>query len=137
MATDLVKVLNKSQIWNVNKNKIVIHMKKVEAIIRSSKFEDVREALNEIGMNFFTFSEVKGYGQQKQEKVIYRGSVYDLGYIARMKLEIFATDDKAGEVVNAICRSARTGEVGDGKVIISDIEHIVRIRTNEAGEEAL
>ncbi|MGB0929405.1 MAG: P-II family nitrogen regulator [Chitinophagales bacterium] len=112
-------------------------MKKIEAIIRSSKFEDVKKALSDINVNFFSFMEVKGFGRQKHEQVMYRGSVYDVGYIARMQLEIFAVDDKAGEIVNAICRAAKTGEVGDGKVIVTDIERIVRIRTNETGSDAL
>ncbi len=112
-------------------------MKKIEAIIRSSKFEDVKKALSDIDVNFFSFMEVKGFGRQKNEQVMYRGSVYDVGYIARMQLEIFAVDDKVGQIVNAICRAAKTGEVGDGKVIVTNIEHIVRIRTNETGNEAL
>jgi len=112
-------------------------MKKIEAIIRSSKFEDVKKALSDIEVNFFTFMEVKGFGRQKHEQVMYRGSVYDVGYIARLRLEIFTTDDKVGEIVNAICRAAKTGEVGDGKVIVTNIEHIVRVRTSESGAEAL
>ena len=112
-------------------------MKKIEAIIRSSKFDAVKQALSEIGTDFFTFTEVKGFGQQKQDKVVYRGNVYDAGYIARMKLEIYTTDEKSAEVVQTICRSGRTGEVGDGKVIVTPIEHITRIRTVEEGAAAL
>ena len=112
-------------------------MKKIDAIIRSSKFEEVKQALSEVGTDFFTFSEVKGYGRQANERVIYRGEVYDIGYIARLKLEIYTTNDKVEQIISAICQSAQTGEVGDGKVIVTNIEQIRRIRTNEDGEDAL
>ena len=112
-------------------------MKKIEAIIRSSKFDDVKEALAEIGVNFFTFSSVKGYGKQQGKHVVYRGAVYDVGYIARQKLEIAVTDDKVKEVVSTIQKAAATGEVGDGKIIIIPVEEVVRIRTAEVNESAL
>lgn len=112
-------------------------MKKVEAIIRSSKFEEVREALAGIGVNFLTFMEVKGFGKQKGEEVYYRGAVYDIGYIARMQLEILATDEQVDDIVACILDSAYTGETGDGKIIISDVERVVSIRTRTEGKDAI
>jgi len=112
-------------------------MKKIEAIIRSSKFEEVKEALAEVGINFFSFLEVKGYGRQKGKSVVYRGAVYDSGYIARMKLEIIIPDEREVEVVQSIRNAARTGEVGDGKIIVTRIEQIIGIRTGNLDNEAL
>ena len=106
-------------------------MKKVEAIIRSSKFEAVRKALASIGVNFFTFFEVKGYGLQKGSKVKYRGVAYDAGYIARLQLEILVSDDKVEDIVKVISEAGRTGVIGDGKIIVSSVEHVYRIRTGE------
>lgn len=106
-------------------------MKKVEAIIRSSKFDDVKNALSDIGINFFTFMEVKGYGLQKGEHVVYRGAAYDIGYIARLKLEILVAEEKIDGVLDAITQAGKTGEIGDGKVIVSPVERVVRIRTGE------
>ena len=99
-------------------------MKKIEAIIRSSKFDDVKDALADIHVDFFTFMEVKGFGREKRDEVIYRGAIYDVGYIARMKLQIFCTDDRVDEIVKIILSSAKTGEIGDGKVIVVDVEEI-------------
>lgn len=112
-------------------------MKKIEAIIRSSKFEEVKEALESIGTSFFTFMEVKGYGKQKGEHVVYRGAAYDVGYIGRIQLEIIVADEKADPVVKAIRTAAHTGEVGDGKIIITNIEQIISIRTGEINESAI
>jgi nitrogen regulatory protein P-II 1 len=112
-------------------------MKKIEAIIRSAKFEEVREALGKIGISFFTFMEVKGYGHQKGEHRVYRGTAYDIGYIARLKLEILVEEDKLETAVKTICESARTGEIGDGKIMVSSIEHVMRIRTGEVDSDAI
>ena len=112
-------------------------MKKVEAIIRSSKFKEVREALATVGVYFFTFLEVKGYGHQKGESIKYRGTTYDMGYIARLKLEILIEDEQEQQVISIICDAARTGEIGDGKISISNIETVVRVRTGESGPDAL
>lgn len=112
-------------------------MKKIEAIIRSSKFEEVKDALSEIGINFFTFSEVKGYGKQQGKHVVYRGAVYDVGYIARLKLEIIIPDNSLEQVVKVIRSAAATGEVGDGKILILPVEKIIRIRTGELDESAI
>jgi len=112
-------------------------MKKIEAIVRLSRFERIRDALAEIGVNFFTLTEVKGFGLQKGEQLMYRGSVYDSDYIARLRIDIFCNTDKVDEIINAIVSSGRTGEVGDGKIIVIDLEHVVRIRTFEIGAEAI
>ncbi|WP_367390396.1 P-II family nitrogen regulator [Lewinella sp. LCG006] len=112
-------------------------MKKIEAIVRLSRFERIRDALAEIGVNFFTLTEVKGFGLQKGEQLMYRGSVYDADYIARLRIDIFCNTDKVDEIINAIVSSGRTGEVGDGKIIVIDLEHVVRIRTFEIGAEAI
>ena len=112
-------------------------MKKIEAVIRSSKFTDVREALGEIGIKFFTFMEVKGYGLQKGAHVTYRGAAYDVGYIARLKLEILVEDEKVETAISAILDSGKTGEIGDGKVAVYPVEQLVRIRTGEKAEAAL
>ena len=112
-------------------------MKKVEAIIRSSKFEEVREALAKIGVNFMTFMEVKGFGKQRGEEVYYRGAVYDIGYIARMQLEILATDEQVDDIVNCILEAAYTGETGDGKIVVSDVQRVVSIRTRSEGKDSI
>jgi nitrogen regulatory protein PII len=112
-------------------------MKKIEAIIRLSRFENVRDALAEIGVNFFTLKDVKGFGLQKGEKMVYRGSTYDSDYIARLQLDILATNDMADEIIGAIISAGRTGEVGDGKITVFDVQSVTRIRTAETGAEAI
>lgn len=112
-------------------------MKKIEAIVRLSRFDRIRDALAEIGVNFFTLSEVKGFGLQKGEKLVYRGSVYDSDYIARLRIDIFCDADKVEPIVEAISSAGRTGEVGDGKIIVIDLDKIVRIRTAETGVAAI
>jgi nitrogen regulatory protein PII len=112
-------------------------MKKIEAIIRLSRFENVRDALAEIGVRFFTLKEVKGFGLQGGEKLVYRGSVYDADYIARLQLDILTTEEKVDQIVEAILESARTGDIGDGKISVYDVQKVVRIRTAERDAEAL
>jgi nitrogen regulatory protein PII len=112
-------------------------MKKIEAIIRSSHFNPVKEALHKCGIDFFTFEDVKGVGNQKTEKTVYRGHEYDLGSIARTKLTIVVTEDKIEEIVKSILSSARTGEIGDGKIFISTIDQVIRIRSGERDSAAL
>lgn len=112
-------------------------MKKIEAIIRLARFEKVRDALAHIGIRFFTMHEVNGFGLQRGEKITYRGSVYDSDYIARLQLDIYADDDRVDEIVNTIIESAKTGDVGDGKIAIFDVSHVVRIRTGETGADAI
>lgn len=112
-------------------------MKKVEAIIRSSKFKQVREALLKAGVGFFTYWEVKGSGHQKGEHMVYRGTAYDIGYIARIQLEILVSEDKVEKVIETIIEAAKTGEMGDGKIVVSAVEHVRRIRTGETDHDAV
>ena len=112
-------------------------MKKIEAIIRSSKFEEVKESLQGEGINFFTFYEVKGYGHQKGKNISYRGTVYDVGYIARVKLEIILSDEFVETAMNSIKASAYSGEKGDGLVMVSSIDEIINIRTGLKNGESI
>ena len=112
-------------------------MKKVEAIIKPFKLEDVKEALAEIGINGMTVSEVKGYGRQKGHSELYRGAEYVVDFIPKIKLEMIVSDERADLVVNTIIEAARTGKIGDGKIFVTDIEKVIRIRTGETDEEAI
>ncbi len=111
-------------------------MKKVEAVIRKTKFEEVKDALYEAGIEFFSFWDVRGVGQAREGRV-YRGVVYDTSTIQRTKLSIIVRDKNVEKTVQAILGAARTGEIGDGKVFILPIEESYRIRTGEAGDESL
>jgi len=112
-------------------------MKKIEAIVRASKFDEVKDALAEREIYFFTFYEVKGYGHQKGESRSYRGTVYDVGYIARVKLEILVSESFVAAAIDAIESAAKTGEKGDGLIYVSDLEKTVNIRTGNTGGEAI
>jgi nitrogen regulatory protein PII len=112
-------------------------MKKIEAIIKPFKLEEVKEALAEIGVEGMTVSEVKGFGRQKGHTEIYRGSEYTVDFLPKIKVEVVLSDSQVSAAVNAIVKAARTGKIGDGKVFISPIENAVRIRTDEKGEQAV
>ncbi|HEY9165571.1 MAG TPA: P-II family nitrogen regulator [Candidatus Kryptonia bacterium] len=112
-------------------------MKKIEAIIRPFKIDDVREALIEIGIKGMTITEVKGYGRQKGHTEMYRGSEYQIDFLPKMKIEIIAPDDSVNKIVETIIKSAKTGQVGDGKIFIYPVEEVIRVRTEESGEAAL
>jgi len=112
-------------------------MKKIEAIIRPFKIDDVREALIEIGIKGMTITEVKGYGRQKGHTEMYRGSEYQIDFLPKMKIEIIAPDDNINKIVETIIKSAKTGQVGDGKIFIYPVEEVIRVRTEESGEAAL
>lgn len=112
-------------------------MKKIEAIIKPFKLEEVKEALVKAGVQGLTVIEVKGFGRQKGHKELYRGAEYEIEFLPKVKLEIAVPDDKVGNVVDAIIAAARTGRFGDGKVFVTPIEEIVRIRTGERDEEAI
>lgn len=114
-----------------------LRMKKIEAIIRLSRFEAVRDALATIDVRFFTLTEVKGFGLQRGKKLTYRGSVYDADYIARLQLTILCDADKVDSIIDTIIKAGRTGKVGDGKISVFDIERVVRIRTGEENESAI
>lgn len=111
-------------------------MKKIEAIIRKSKFEEVKDALYEAGIEFFSFWDVRGVGQAREGRM-YRGVIYDTSSIERTKLEIIVRDKNVGKTVAAIQTAARTGEIGDGKIFILDIGESYRIRTGESGDDSL
>jgi nitrogen regulatory protein PII len=112
-------------------------MKKIEAIIRPFKLEDVKEALVEEGVRGLTISEVRGYGRQKGHTETYRGSEYRIEFVPKIKIEVVVEDSKAEKVVDAILKTAKTGQVGDGKIFIYNVEDVVRIRTGESGKDAL
>ena len=113
------------------------NMKKIEAIIKPFKLEEVKEALAEIGVEGMTVSEVKGFGRQKGQTEIYRGSEYVVDFLPKIKLELVVADPQVEAAVATIVKSAKTGKIGDGKVFVSSIEQAVRIRTEEKGDQAI
>lgn len=112
-------------------------MKKIEAIIKPFKLEEVKDALSEVGIEGMTVIEVKGFGRQKGHTEIYRGSEYTVDFLPKIKLEIVIADGQVDAAVAAILKSAKTGKIGDGKIFVSAIEQAVRIRTDEKGEQAV
>jgi nitrogen regulatory protein P-II 1 len=112
-------------------------MKKIEAIIKPFKLDEVREALSEIGVTGLTVTEVKGFGRQKGHTELYRGAEYVVDFLPKIKLEIVVSDSLAERSVEAIINAARTGKIGDGKIFITNVEQVVRIRTGESGEAAI
>ena len=112
-------------------------MKKIEAIIKPFKLEDVKEALSGVGVEGMTVSVVKGFGRQKGHTEIYRGSEYTVDFLPKLKLEIVLSDGTVDAAVNAILKAAKTGKIGDGKIFILPVEQAVRIRTDERGEQAV
>ncbi len=112
-------------------------MKKIEAIIRPFKLDEVKEALLEEGIRGMTISEVRGYGRQKGHKEIYRGAEYQIEFVPKIKIEVVVEDALVENVVEAILKTAKTGQVGDGKIFIYNISDVIRIRTEESGTEAL
>ncbi len=112
-------------------------MKKIDAIIKTFKMEEVRQALSEIGVTGMTVTEVKGFGRQKGHTELYRGAEYVIDFLPKLRLEVVVTDAMVDQVEEAIIRSARTGKIGDGKIFITDVEQVVRIRTGERGETAI
>lgn len=112
-------------------------MKKIEAIIRPFKLDDVKQALLEEGVRGLTISEVRGYGRQKGHTETYRGSEYHIEFVPKIKIEVVVDDNLVDKILDAIIRSAKTGQVGDGKIFISEISEVIRIRTEESGPHAL
>ena len=112
-------------------------MKKIEAIIRPFKLEEVKEALVEEGIRGLTILEVRGYGRQKGHTETYRGSEYRIEFVPKIKIEVVVEDSKVEKIVDAILKTAKTGQVGDGKIFIYNVEDVVRIRTGESGKDAL
>ena len=112
-------------------------MKKVEAIIKPFKVDEVKDQLNEIGVKGITVSEVKGFGRQKGHAELYRGAEYIVDFLPKIKLEIIVSDELVDDVINAVTKSAQTGRIGDGKIFVTSLEDTIRIRTGERGEEAI
>ena len=112
-------------------------MKKVEAIIKPFKLDEVKEALGGVGVQGITVSEVKGFGRQRGHTELYRGAEYVVDFLPKVQLEVIVKDDQVDAVVQAIAEAAKTGRIGDGKIFVSSVEQVVRIRTGETGEAAL
>ena len=112
-------------------------MKKIEAIIKPFKLDDVREALTDIGITGMTVTEVKGFGRQKGHTELYRGAEYAIDFLPKVKLEIVVIDEVVDECIEAIIDTAQTGKIGDGKIFVYDVEHVIRIRTGEENEVAI
>jgi nitrogen regulatory protein P-II 1 len=112
-------------------------MKKIEAILKPFKLEEVKDALAEVGIEGMTVSEVKGFGRQKGHTEIYRGSEYNMDFLPKIKIELVVPDDRADNAIAAVVHSAKTGKIGDGKIFVTAIEQAVRIRTEETGNQAL
>ena len=112
-------------------------MKKIEAIIKPFKLQDVKEALNEMGVQGMTVSEVRGFGRQRGHKETYRGAEYTVDFMPKVKMEVVVNDNEVDAAIAAICEAARTGQIGDGKIFISSLEGVVRIRTGETGTDAI
>lgn len=112
-------------------------MKKIEAIIRPFKLEDVKQALIDEGVRGLTISEVRGYGRQKGHTETYRGSEYQIEFVPKIKIEVVVDDTQCDKIVDVILQSAKTGQVGDGKIFVYDVNDVIRIRTEESGSQAL
>ena len=112
-------------------------MKKIEAIIKPFKLDDVREALAEIGINGMTVSEVKGFGRQKGHTELYRGAEYVVDFVPKVRLDLAVSEDQLDSVIEVISKAAATGKIGDGKIFVTDLLHVVRIRTGETNDDAL
>ena len=112
-------------------------MKKIEAVIKPFKLDDVREALSEIGASGMTVSEVRGFGRQKGHTELYRGAEYVVDFLPKMRLELVVTDDQVDRCVDAIMKAANTGKIGDGKIFVSSVERAIRIRTGEENDDAI
>ncbi|QBC42350.1 P-II family nitrogen regulator [Iodobacter fluviatilis] len=112
-------------------------MKKIEAIIKPFKLDEVREALSELGISGLTVTEVKGFGRQKGHTELYRGAEYVVDFLPKAKIEVVLEDDKVETAIEAIIKAANTGKIGDGKIFVTPVEHVVRIRTGEINEQAI
>jgi nitrogen regulatory protein P-II 1 len=112
-------------------------MKKVEAVIKPFKLDEVREALSEVGVTGLTVTEVKGFGRQKGHTELYRGAEYVVDFLPKVKVEVVIADSSVQNVLDAIVKAARTGKIGDGKMFVTDVDHVLRIRTGETGESAV
>ncbi|PKH00480.1 nitrogen regulatory protein P-II [Paraglaciecola sp. MB-3u-78] len=112
-------------------------MKKIEAIIKPFKLDDVREALSEVGISGMTVTEVKGFGRQKGHTELYRGAEYNVDFLPKVKIELIVANEQLERCIEVIMNTAQTGKIGDGKIFVSDVERVIRIRTGEENEEAV
>ena len=112
-------------------------MKKVEAIIKPFKLDEVKEGLSEIGIHGMTVTEIKGFGRTGGKKEVYRGSAYVVDFVPKVRIEIIVAEDDVRQVVNTIMEAARTGRIGDGKIFVTPVDEVIRIRTGETGEDAI
>ncbi|GAA5159330.1 P-II family nitrogen regulator [Viridibacterium curvum] len=112
-------------------------MKKIEAVIKPFKLDEVREALSEVGITGLTVTEVKGFGRQKGHTELYRGAEYVVDFLPKIKVEVIIQDGIVEQAIEAIIKSARTGKIGDGKIFVTSVEQVIRIRTGETGEDAI
>ena len=112
-------------------------MKKIEAVIKPFKLDDVREALSEVGVSGMTVTEVKGFGRQKGHTELYRGAEYNVDFLPKVKIELIVTNEQVDRCIEAIMNTAQTGKIGDGKIFVCDVERVIRIRTGEENEEAV
>ncbi|AOF82980.1 MULTISPECIES: P-II family nitrogen regulator [unclassified Methyloversatilis] len=112
-------------------------MKKIEAVIKPFKLDEVREGLSEVGVTGLTVTEVKGFGRQKGHTELYRGAEYVVDFLPKIKIEVIVADETVDRAVEAIIKAARTGKIGDGKIFVMSVEQVIRIRTGESGEEAI
>jgi nitrogen regulatory protein P-II 1 len=112
-------------------------MKKIECVIKPFKLDEVREALSELGVSGLTVTEVKGFGRQKGHTELYRGAEYVVDFLPKVKIEVVIGDDLVEKAIDAIVKAARTGKIGDGKIFVTSVEHVVRIRTGELNEDAI
>lgn len=112
-------------------------MKKVEAIVRHFKLEDIKNALTEAGVNGMTVTEVRGYGRQKGHTEVYRGTEYNVDFVPKVKIEVVCSDKNLQMVIDTVLRAGQTGQIGDGKIFVTNLDNAVRIRTGESGEDAL
>ena len=131
---NLLKTIKIAKMLKLNWRNI---MKRVEAVIKPFKLEDVKDALAEIGITGMTVSEVKGYGRQKGHSELYRGAEYVVDFLPKIKMEMVVDDKDVDQVTSTIVEAARTGKIGDGKIFVSDVDKIIRIRTGEVGSEAI
>ncbi len=112
-------------------------MKKIEAIIKPFKLDEIKEGLEKIGITGMTISEVRGFGRQKGHREIYRGAEYNVGFVPKIKIDIVVSADQADQVVKTIADNANTGQIGDGKVFVLPVEKVIRVRTGETGKDAI
>jgi nitrogen regulatory protein P-II 1 len=140
LALGLLYGISNPQVRHVVTGKVGIKgdfMKMVEAIVKPFKLDEVKEALTKAGIQGMTVEEVKGFGRQKGHTELYRGAEYTVDFLPKVKIEIIVPDDKAAKVVEVITDSAKTGKIGDGKIFVSTVEEVIRIRTGEKGEDAI